>query len=110
MGVSRRCVKRWLDRYATEGDAGLQDRSSRPHRSPRRTAPSIEAMVLAFRNTERVGRDEIADRTGVPARTISRILADTGPRTCPEWTQSPDNSSAHRKPPPCGMNDPHPAS
>ncbi|MFD7281186.1 leucine zipper domain-containing protein [Streptomyces sp. NPDC059862] len=38
MGVSRRCVKRWLDRYATEGDAGLQDRSSRPHRSPRRTA------------------------------------------------------------------------
>ena len=35
-------------------------------------------MVLAFRNTERVGRDEIADRTGVPARTISRILARRG--------------------------------
>ena len=37
MGVSRRCVKRWLDRYAEEGEAGLHDRSSRPHRIANRT-------------------------------------------------------------------------
>jgi len=30
MGVSRECVKTWIDRYATEGEAGLLTRSSRP--------------------------------------------------------------------------------
>ena len=31
--------------------------------------------MLACRDTQRVGRDEVARRTGVPARTVSRILA-----------------------------------
>ena len=34
MGISRKCVKTWLDRYAAEGEAGLRDRSSRPHPTP----------------------------------------------------------------------------
>ena len=34
MGVSRKCVKTWIDRYAAEGEAGLRDRSSRPHSMP----------------------------------------------------------------------------
>ena len=34
MGISRKCVKTWLDRYAAEGEAGLRDRSSRPHSCP----------------------------------------------------------------------------
>jgi len=34
MGVSRKCVKTWLDRYAAEGRDGVQDRSSRPHSTP----------------------------------------------------------------------------
>ncbi|HEY1104560.1 MAG TPA: leucine zipper domain-containing protein, partial [Agromyces sp.] len=78
MGVSRRCVKRWLERFAAEGEQGLRDRSSRPHRCARRTRPELEAAVLAVRRTERVGRDEIAARTGVPARTVSRIIARAG--------------------------------
>jgi len=78
MGVSRRCVKRWIDRHRDEGDAGLADRSSRPHRSPRRTPAEVEAVVLAVREVERVGRDEIAVRIGVPPRTVSRILARHG--------------------------------
>jgi transposase len=28
MGVSRKCVKTWIDRYAAEGDSGLETRSS----------------------------------------------------------------------------------
>lgn len=78
MGVSRRCVKRWLDRFLAEGEAGLQDRSSRPHRCPRRTAADIEAAVVELRARERQGRDWIADELGVPARTVSRILARHG--------------------------------
>jgi transposase InsO family protein len=71
-------VKRWIDRYHDEGEAGLEDRSSRPHRSPRRTSAEVEAAVLAVRARDRAGRDEIADRLGVPARTVSRILARHG--------------------------------
>src|SRR5690606_29008100 len=78
MGVSRRCVKRWIDRHRDEGEAGLADRSSRPHRSPRRTPAEVEAVVVAVREAERVGPDEIAVRTGVPPRTVSRILARHG--------------------------------
>lgn len=78
MGISRRCVRRWLDRYRTEGEAGLHDRSSRPHHSPGRMAPALEAAVLALRARERLGRDVIADRLGLSARSVSRVLARNG--------------------------------
>lgn len=74
MGVSRRCVQRWLARYRSEGAEGLQDRSSRPHHSPSRTPQTRELAVLALRERERVGRDEIAARLGMAPRTVSRIL------------------------------------
>ncbi len=78
MGVSRRCVRRWLDRYEAEGEAGLRDRSSRPHRSPRRTPRWTEAAVLAVREHERLSRDAIAHRLGRSPRTVSRILVRHG--------------------------------
>lgn len=78
MGVSRKCVTTWIDRYRNEGEAGLQDRSSRPHTSPSMTSERAEAEVLRVRAAERVGRDEVAVKTGVPARTVSRILARNG--------------------------------
>src|SRR5690606_5113739 len=78
MGVSRRCVKRWIERYRAEGEAGLVDRSSRPHTSPTRTSPGREEAVLELRQRERIGREEIAARLGMSARTVSRILARHG--------------------------------
>jgi transposase InsO family protein len=36
IGASRQIVYRWLKRYAAEGEAGLEMRSSRPHCSPTR--------------------------------------------------------------------------
>lgn len=74
MGVSRQCAHRWLARFDAEGDAGLEDRSSRPHSSPTRTSVEIEQRVVAARLELRVGPDRLADDLGVPARTISRIL------------------------------------
>ena len=41
IGVSRTCVKHWIDRFESEGEAGLHDRSSRPHTSPARTVSRI---------------------------------------------------------------------
>ena len=78
MGISRQCAHRWVARFDAEGDAGLHDRSSRPRSSPNATPAEVEARVLACRDTQRVGRDEVARRTGVPARTVSRILARHG--------------------------------
>ena len=40
LGITPRTVRKWRDRFAAEGEAGLRDRSSRPLRSPARSAPS----------------------------------------------------------------------
>ena len=74
MGVSRKCVKTWIDRWDAEGEAGLHDRSSRPHSMPARTSPEVEARVVALRRRERRGPDWIGAEVGVPTRTVSRIL------------------------------------
>ena len=74
MGVSRKCVKYWLDRYEAEGEAGLETRSSRPHSMPTKTAPEVEEKVLAARAEHRDGPDVLAAKVGLPARTVSRIL------------------------------------
>jgi transposase InsO family protein len=74
MGISRKCVHTWIGRYDAEGEAGLQDRSSRPHSSPRRTPAAIEQQVLAARWEHRRGQDWLGPELGVPARTVGRIL------------------------------------
>jgi transposase InsO family protein len=74
MGISRQCGHYWLDRFDREGDAGLEDRSSRPNTSPTRTSAEVEQQVLAARAEHRKGPDWIGAELGVPARTVSRIL------------------------------------
>ena len=57
LGVSRQCAHRWVARFHAEGEAGLLDRSSRPHRSPTRTPAAIEAAVVELRRQQRRGQD-----------------------------------------------------
>ena len=78
MGVSRQCAHRWVARFDAEGDAGLEDRSSRPHRTPTKTPRRIERRVVAARLAHRRGQDWLAGELDVPARTISRILRRHG--------------------------------
>ena len=78
MGISRKCVKKWLDRYVAEGEPGLWDRSSRPHHCPRRTSEAITQQIINLRRTERRGPGWLGAELGVPARTVSRILAAHG--------------------------------
>ncbi|WP_156737920.1 leucine zipper domain-containing protein, partial [Mycobacterium scrofulaceum] len=74
LGVSRQCAHRWVRRFRDEGIAGLLERSSRPHRCPRRTPVAVEGAVVALRRSSRRGQDWIGTELGLPARTVSAIL------------------------------------
>jgi transposase InsO family protein len=74
LGVSRQTAYRWIRRFRAEGPAGLSDRSSRPNSSPSRTSAEREQAVLDARRSSRFGPLRIAALTGVPARTVGRIL------------------------------------
>jgi len=45
VGVSRQTVNKWVRRFQAEGEAGLADRSSRPHHSPHRTSAKVTAQT-----------------------------------------------------------------
>lgn len=98
MGISRRCVHKWIDRFLTEGLAGLEDRSSRPHSMPTRTPASVEVAIVALRTAQRLGPDGIGAELGVPARTVSRVLARHGVvhlRLCDPMTGEVIRASKH---------------
>lgn len=75
LGVSRATVGKWLARYESEGPAGLEDRPSRPHSSPRRTSEEVEAQVLELRAQRRRGPVFLAGELGLVPSTVGRILA-----------------------------------
>ncbi len=74
LGVSRQCAHRWVARFRLEGEAGLVDRSSRPHSWPRRTSPAAERRVLELRHKERRGQDWLGAELGLAARTVAAVL------------------------------------
>jgi len=59
-GISRQVFYRWKRRYEDEGLDGLQDRSSRPHCSPRATEVDVVAKIVYLRQTYHFGPDKIA--------------------------------------------------
>ena len=77
-GVSRQCAHRWINRFRAEGEAGLHDRSSRPHHCPSQTPVEVEEAIVVMRREERRGQDWIGPELGVPARTVSRVLRRHG--------------------------------
>ena len=76
-GVSERTARGWLARYRSEGEAGLDDRSSRPRHSPRRTPQTVVDRVVALRRQRWTGR-RIARTVGVSPATVSRLLRRAG--------------------------------
>src|SRR3546814_7597327 len=59
LGVSRRTVAKWLARYRAEGEAGLADRSSRPHCMPSATPADVVEQVITLRR-QRITGQQIA--------------------------------------------------
>lgn len=73
--MSRPTVDKWLRRWHEAGEAGLQDRSSRPYSSPNRTPVKVEKKVLSARRRKQRGAVVLAVDLGLPASTVGRILA-----------------------------------
>jgi transposase-like protein len=76
VGCSRQTASKWVGR-ARRGE-GLNDRSSRPHRSPRRTPATVEQAVLHAREQLRVGPHPLGWALGLAASTVHAILRRHG--------------------------------
>jgi transposase InsO family protein len=76
--VDAKTVRKWRDRFLTEGPPGLLDRSCRPVRSPNRTARSCRRRVIQLRRRRRWGADRIAHEVGIAPSTVQGILRDEG--------------------------------
>ena len=83
LGRSERWVRKWRARYETEGWAGLQDRSRRPHHSPRRMT---EAQRQAIRTARSALEAEAASGTKlkyVGGQAVRTRLKEQGIQTLP---------------------------
>jgi transposase InsO family protein len=78
LGVSRQTVYKWVRRWRAEGEAGLADRSSRPHRMPRRTSPETTAAIVAARRAHHAGPVRLAAILGIAASTIGAVILRAG--------------------------------
>lgn len=67
-------AKKWADRYRAGGLAAMGDRSSRPHRSPRRLALRRERRIIKVRFIHRWGPHRIAVHLRLARSTVEAVL------------------------------------
>jgi transposase InsO family protein len=72
--VAEKTARKWADRYRGEGEAGMTDRSSRPHHSPAKTPDTAVRRIVALRWRLRLGPVQIAGRLDLPASTVHAVL------------------------------------
>jgi transposase InsO family protein len=72
--VSWPTAKRWADRYREYGEAGMFDRSSRPHHQPNRTPQPVVRKIVHKRWKHRLGPVAIGAELGLPASTVHAVL------------------------------------
>jgi transposase InsO family protein len=82
-GIARQTLGKWYARWEEAGEDGLQDRSSRPHRSPNQTPVEVEERVCQLRRELKLGPVQLQGRLAeeglsVPTSTIHRILVRYG--------------------------------
>jgi transposase InsO family protein len=76
--VSVRTARKWVRRYRAEGEAGLLDRSSRPHSSPNATPERRVQLIALLRRSTRMTGAEIAEALAMPITTVQGILTRIG--------------------------------
>lgn len=98
MGVSARTAYTWLRRFQKEGQAGLYNRSSRPHRCPHASSSKTVRQVIKLRHQRQTYR-QIAQAVGVSQSTVARILMRVGLNRLSHLEPArPDNRYEHASP------------
>ena len=96
--VSPATAHRWWHRWLEAGEEArrslscLSDRSSQPHRSPRRLAPELEQVICDCRRRTGWGPRLVAGATGFAHSTVWKVLKRAGISRPPKPTKEPANS------------------
>ncbi len=77
LGVDRKTVRKWTKRKRDEGQAGLLDRSSRPHVMPTALPEEWKAAVAALRRI-RLTQAQIAELLKLSKSRVQRTVAAVG--------------------------------
>ena len=75
-GISDRTVRKWVGR-AAEGALALEDRSCRPHHSPRAISTAVVVEIQQLRQRRWTGA-VIAEAVGLSRATVARTLGQLG--------------------------------
>jgi transposase InsO family protein len=97
-GFSERTGHKWIQRFREEGKAGLQDRSSQPHRLARSHELGLVVEAVGRRRRGQAAV-QIARELGVPRSTVGFWLRKAGtsqPASLQE--KEPDNRYEHEAP------------
>lgn len=76
VGVCNRTVAKWV-RRAAEGELALEDRSCRPHHSPRAISAALVVEIERLRRRRWTGA-HIAEAVGLSRGTVARTLGQLG--------------------------------
>lgn len=77
LGVSRQTGSKWLARWRAAGLAGLENRSTRPHRT-KRVADALVRRIQELRVGQRLGPHRLSWLLGVARSTIYAVLRRLG--------------------------------
>src|SRR4051794_12565868 len=106
-GIARPTLRRWWRRYQAEGEAGLEARSRRPHRSPgRKVLAEQEELILRLRRERKLGikrlRNELVRRHGLKLAldTIHKVLVRHGENRLERPRPERKGTKRHSRPDP----------
>lgn len=74
LGISRKCFYYWLNRFKKEGEAGLMNKSTKPHGSPNKISNYLEQRIISIRKRKKIGPARIAYELGISSSTVYRAL------------------------------------
>lgn len=88
VGVSERTVWKWRAREREGGSEALQDRSSRPHRSPNRVRRTRERQIVRLRK-KRWTQVAIAEQLQMSLSTVGVVCRRNGVGRLGDWEPRP---------------------
>jgi transposase InsO family protein len=76
--VSRQTASKWVHRYLVEGEGGLENRSTRPHRSPSRLPVRVVKRIVRARVRLQWGPHRLGWSLHLPRSSVYAVLRRVG--------------------------------